>query len=75
MRNYYGFLGWEQHDPAIWKRLLEEARSAVIRDRKRLPKIVGSDRDARAIRVALTNLERAGLTGIVHVEKRFILNA
>lgn len=69
-RDYFGFLGWQNHVPTLWKRLLEEARDLEIQDRKKLPKIVGYDRDFRMVRSALECLERAGLRGKVHIEKR-----
>ncbi len=69
-RDYFGFLGWQGHVPTLWKRLLEEARDLEIRDRKKLPAIVGYDQDFRVVRVALENVERAGLRGKVHIEKR-----
>lgn len=69
-RKHYGFLGWSGHDHEAWKRLLEEARDLEIKDPKKLPRIVGYDQDPRAVRVALANLERAGMLGKVHVEKR-----
>lgn len=69
-RTYFGFLGWLGHVPLLWSRLLEEAKDQVIRDRKKLPKIVAYDRDFRAIRVAIENIEKAGLRNLIHVEKR-----
>jgi 23S rRNA G2445 N2-methylase RlmL len=48
----------------------EEAEAAVVRDPKALPKIIGYDEDFRAVRVALGNLEAAGMRGFAHVEKR-----
>lgn len=69
-REYFGFKGWLQHDPELWKRLIEEARDLRIGDRRRIPRIIGYDEDFRAVRVALGNIEKAGLRGQVHVEKR-----
>ncbi len=69
-RDYYGFLRWKGHSAEVWKRLLEEAQSRVIQDKKKFPKIVGYDADFRAVRVALQNSEQAGLTKAVHFEKR-----
>lgn len=69
-RDYYGFQGWQGHVPSLWSRLLKEAEEVQIRDKKALPKIVGYDRDFRAIRVALESAEKAGLHGKVHIEKR-----
>lgn len=61
---------WRGHDAALWQRLAEEA--AVRRDagRARLPAIVGYDADAAAIQNAWANVERAGLRGLVHLERR-----
>ena len=72
IRKSFGFDRWRGHDRALWDRLVEEARA---RDRrpsggKGLPRIVGSDIDRDAIRIANSCLERAGLRGIVHVERR-----
>jgi len=69
LRNYFGFLGWRGHEARTWQRLLDEAveRRAA---RRRLPAIHGYDHDASAVRTAIGNVERAGLRGAVHVEKR-----
>jgi 23S rRNA (guanine2445-N2)-methyltransferase / 23S rRNA (guanine2069-N7)-methyltransferase len=69
-REHWGFVAWKKHDAALWDRLVSQARAREISDRKLLPRIVGYDRDSRAVRIALANLERAGLAGKVHVEKR-----
>ena len=69
-RERFGFHGWQGHVPALWKRLLAEAKELEITDKKKLPKIIGYDTDFRVVRVALANLEKAGLHGKVHIEKR-----
>ena len=69
-RSRFGFTGWQQHDRTLWERLLEEGRDLEIRDKKKLPAIVGYDKDPRAVRVALENVERAGFRGSIHIEKR-----
>jgi 23S rRNA (guanine2445-N2)-methyltransferase / 23S rRNA (guanine2069-N7)-methyltransferase len=69
-RKYFGFKGWQGHIPTLWKRLLEEANDVQIRDKKKFPRIVGYDEDFRAVRTALSNIEKAGLHGKVHIEKR-----
>jgi len=70
LRTYFGFLKWRQHRPEIWKRLLEEAWERKEAGLKRIPPIVAYDADREAVRNALTHVERAGLRGIVHVERR-----
>lgn len=69
-REYFGFLGWKQHQPPLWRQLLTEAETRREAGLKKLPPIVGYDHDAEAIKSAFENIERAGLMGKVHVENR-----
>jgi 23S rRNA (guanine2445-N2)-methyltransferase / 23S rRNA (guanine2069-N7)-methyltransferase len=71
-RTYYGFLCWHGHDVAIWEALLAEAHARRAAGIKNLPPIRGYDSDPAAVRVALVNVERAGLTGRVHIERRYL---
>lgn len=73
-RDYFGFLKWQGHIPRTWQRLLAEAQEIrtqrLSEGKKNFPRIVGYDADFRAVRAALNNIERAGLRGLVHIEKR-----
>jgi 23S rRNA (guanine2445-N2)-methyltransferase / 23S rRNA (guanine2069-N7)-methyltransferase len=69
-REYFGFLGWKQHQDGLWQPLLEEAIARREAGLKRLPLIVGYDENPEAISNAFENIERANLTGHIHVEKR-----
>jgi 23S rRNA (guanine2445-N2)-methyltransferase / 23S rRNA (guanine2069-N7)-methyltransferase len=69
-RKRYGFSAWLQHDATVWKQLIEEAMDLEVQDKKKLPKIVGYDKNFRAVRTALENVECADLQGVVHIEKR-----
>ncbi|MCK6556063.1 THUMP domain-containing protein [Candidatus Binatia bacterium] len=69
-RERFGFLGWRAHRHDVWERLLNEARQREVRDPLRLPDIRGYDVHPAAVRAALANVERAGLRGRVHIEKR-----
>jgi len=71
-RSYYGFLRWRGHDAASWEALLAEAHARRAAGIKKLPAIRGYDSDPAAVRVALVNVERAGLTGFVHIERRYL---
>jgi len=71
-RSYYGFLRWRGHDAASWEALLAEAHARRAAGIKKLPAIRGYDSDPAAVRVALVNVERAGLTGRVHIERRYL---
>lgn len=70
LRDYFGFLGWKRHDEAAWRSLIMEAEARCEAGLKRLPSIAGYDMDRRAVHAALGNIERAGLRGLIHVEKK-----
>jgi 23S rRNA (guanine2445-N2)-methyltransferase / 23S rRNA (guanine2069-N7)-methyltransferase len=64
-RDYFGFLGWRQHDAALWERLHSEA-VAKVRSADDLTLVIrGQDRDATAIRAARANAQRAQVDALV----------
>jgi 23S rRNA (guanine2445-N2)-methyltransferase / 23S rRNA (guanine2069-N7)-methyltransferase len=68
-RAYFGFQGWRGHDASLWEELRAEARARrTARTAARC--IFGSDIDADAVRMAIENVEHAGVADWVHVEKR-----
>jgi 23S rRNA (guanine2445-N2)-methyltransferase / 23S rRNA (guanine2069-N7)-methyltransferase len=69
LRSRFGFEGWSQHDETLWQRLKQEAIERRAQHAVHGP-LRGSDSDARAVRMTLENLERAGLSKVVHVERR-----
>ncbi|MBK1719348.1 bifunctional 23S rRNA (guanine(2069)-N(7))-methyltransferase RlmK/23S rRNA (guanine(2445)-N(2))-methyltransferase RlmL [Thiocystis violacea] len=70
LRERFGFHGWSQHDETIWQRLLDEARIRRDAGVQRLGSLRGYDVNPNAIRVSLHHLERAGLAGLAHFERR-----
>ncbi|MEI7988250.1 MAG: class I SAM-dependent RNA methyltransferase [Chloroflexota bacterium] len=54
----FGFMNWKNYDPKMWQSVLEDAVSQEIPSST---PIIGSDRDAGAIRIARANAERAGV--------------
>ncbi len=74
-RERFGFFGWKNHDPELWDRVLSEARERRDVGLTHLPPIVGWDRDSLAVKNAWANVERAGLRGRVHIEKRALTAA
>jgi 23S rRNA (guanine2445-N2)-methyltransferase / 23S rRNA (guanine2069-N7)-methyltransferase len=70
LRSHFGFIGWLGHDRALWQTLLEEA-AARRAARAQSPVVCrGFDHDPAAVHASLENIERAGLRGVVHVERR-----
>lgn len=74
-RDYFGFLGWLGHVPALWKRLRAEAVERRADGLTQLPAIVGFDAERSAVRAALENVRTAGLQGHVHIERCELSNA
>lgn len=74
-RNYYGFLGWKQHDIALWRSLLDEANR---RAEAGLPALrscfFGSDADARMVQMAKRNAQEAGVAGFFTLDKHDALH-
>ncbi|MDD2769373.1 MAG: bifunctional 23S rRNA (guanine(2069)-N(7))-methyltransferase RlmK/23S rRNA (guanine(2445)-N(2))-methyltransferase RlmL [Methylococcus sp.] len=75
MREYYGFLAWKGHDADLWRRLRDEARERSEAGLARLSPVFGYDLDRRAVHLALNNIDRAGLRGKIHVERKAAADA
>ncbi|TVR63304.1 MAG: bifunctional 23S rRNA (guanine(2069)-N(7))-methyltransferase RlmK/23S rRNA (guanine(2445)-N(2))-methyltransferase RlmL [Candidatus Competibacteraceae bacterium] len=70
LRDYWGFNGWLGHIPALWNRLLAEARDRREAGRAHIPPIIASDHDPKAVRAASINVGRAGVAGHIRIERR-----
>ncbi len=66
LRDYHGFLGWRQHDAALWERLRAEALGRAHPQVSSM--IRGSDADAAVVRIAQANAQRAGVASLVRFE-------
>lgn len=74
-RDYFGFLGWKQHDQVLWQSILDNALHRRDIGLNQLPVIVGFDQDRRSVVAAIQHVENAGLSGKIHIEKRDISDA
>ncbi len=71
LRTYFGFLGWKQHQPEIWQKLLLEAQMrADIAQKSNTPPIMGFDMEASALLAAEQNFKKLNLSHILTLEKR-----
>lgn len=62
LRSYYGFLGWAGHDESAWQTCLAESDERMhAASLKKLPPILGSDKDAVAVGAAVSNARSAGV--------------
>ncbi len=68
-RSHWGFEGWRDHDQELWDELLAEADDRAEAGRDKIPPIIASDIDPRALTIAAANVKRAGLAGVVKVVK------
>lgn len=75
LRDHWGFSGWLGHIPALWNRLLAEARERREAGRARIPPILASDHDPRAVRAAQLNAERAGVADQIRITRRELTTA
>jgi 23S rRNA (guanine2445-N2)-methyltransferase / 23S rRNA (guanine2069-N7)-methyltransferase len=67
-RDYWGFLGWRQHDAGLWQALLADARRRRDKGLAKLPPIRGYDFNRRAVAIARDNAQRAGLAEYLRFE-------
>ncbi|MCX7513567.1 bifunctional 23S rRNA (guanine(2069)-N(7))-methyltransferase RlmK/23S rRNA (guanine(2445)-N(2))-methyltransferase RlmL [Frateuria sp. STR12] len=75
-RDYFGLLGWKQHDIALWRRLLEEARERAEAGLRNLRAVFfGSDADPRMVQTAKRNAQAAGVAGFLTLEKHDVAHA
>lgn len=67
-RERWGFSGWLQHVPALWQRLLDEARERAEAGMRQTPAwIRGYEADPRLLQPVRNNIQRAGLSDWVKV--------
>ncbi len=74
-RPRFGFEGWAGHEPALWAELRREAEARAEKGFESLPPIVGYEAERDTVRAALQAVERAGLRGRVHIERRELQGA
>ncbi len=69
-RPHFGFVGWKEHDAALWQGLIDEAVEREERGlEKKWPQILGYDADPRAVALARKNIEKAGLDDRIVVKQ------
>lgn len=69
-RDYFGFMYWRRHEREVWDTLVEEAKQRRTEGLKNLPPIFGWDQDDAAVDAARANIDQAGLSDYIQVERR-----
>jgi 23S rRNA (guanine2445-N2)-methyltransferase / 23S rRNA (guanine2069-N7)-methyltransferase len=64
-RDYFGFLGWKGHSPAVWQRLVSEAEYRREQGMKQTVVIQGFDNHRPTLDKAIQHAENAGLSSVV----------
>ena len=72
-RPYFGFFAWKKFNLSAWKKLIETA--TLQQDFSKLPEITGYDINKHAIYASKQNIQAAGLSNYIHIEKRDIKQA
>ncbi len=67
-RDYFGFIGWLGHVPALWARLTEEARERA--GSGGCPPLIASDRDPAMVALARRAAAAAGVEARIRFEVR-----
>ncbi len=65
----FAFMDWPGFDASHWSRLLQ---SATAQRKDPEAAILGSDRDAGAVKMAITNADRAGVAHLIHFSQRAV---
>ncbi len=68
LRNYYGFLGWKQHEQEVWDGLLKSAKKII--NKKAIPVIIGADNSKNVLDVANSNIKAAGLETVINLHQQ-----
>ncbi len=72
-REYFGFLGWREHDAAVWDGVLGEARARADTGLRALqPVFFGYDHDPHVLNEAKRNAQAAGVAGFVHLARQSV---
>jgi 23S rRNA (guanine2445-N2)-methyltransferase / 23S rRNA (guanine2069-N7)-methyltransferase len=74
-REYFGFVGWRQHDPELWLRLRAQAHSRSRAQEPATLVIRGQDKDAAAVRNARANARHAGVGALVQFSQAALQEA
>lgn len=71
LRERFGFMSWQGHNPRFWDKLVAEALEREDRLAETdWPQIIGYDADPRAVAAARRNITNAGLSGRITVKQR-----
>lgn len=69
-REDFGFNHWKRHDQQCWESLRKAAEILAKKGLEKITPCIGYDRDPRAVKAALFNIQNAGLSEYITVEKQ-----
>ncbi len=69
LRDYYGFMGWQQFDEKQWQVIIQQAKDGLDERIEQLPTIIGCDYSASILAIAQQNIQAAGLSAKIKLEQ------
>ncbi len=69
-RSFFGFTTWNDFDPKLWKTVIDEAKTRIIKEKK--APILGFDKDFQAIRISERNSISEEMSGRISFERKDI---
>ena len=69
-REHFGLLYWRRHDRELWHTLVEEAKQRRTQGLNDMPPILGWDQDGAAVEAARDNVDQAGLSDYIVIDRR-----
>jgi putative N6-adenine-specific DNA methylase len=68
----YAFMNWQTFNAALWKEVVEEAKAKI--NLELIPPIIGADKSMQAVKAAETNIQEAGLSKHIKVNRLDFFN-
>ena len=67
----FNFENWNDFDPTLWRKVKQDAKE---QEKQIKCGIYGKDKNQRAVRVSEDNMQRAGLSQVIEIERKNFLN-
>ncbi len=71
-RTDFGFNAWKKHQSELWTECRRQAEKTREKNTQSIPRIVGFDKDAKAIAASRANLLQAGLNNAIELQQQHL---
>ncbi len=69
LRDYFGFINWQRHDPVAWDLIHNEARQIADANRNRVPRLIGIEKSYKVAGIARANIKAAGFEDKIEIKQ------